>query len=332
MIIAYSKSQQKNTFIMKNLFKISALVLLFAFLVMSCDDNRDDEMVMDTSIYGLVSRDTDFSNLKAAIDKAGLAATLTTSGSFTVFAPGNAAFSAFLTENGYASLNDVPTAALKEILLNHVLSTKVMAANVTTGYVSTMAKGSASSTKNLSMYLNTASGVKINGISNVVKTDIDASNGVIHKVDKVIALPTIVTHAMANPNFSTLVTALTRPDQPNFAGILSGTANSPFTVFAPTNTAFGSLLSELGLSGLGAIPAATLENVLKYHVVAGANVASTNITNNMTVNTFQGGTFKITTTSGVKITDANNRVSNVIATDVQCSNGIIHVLDKVLLP
>lgn len=317
---------------MKNLLKMFGLVFLFGFLVMSCEENRDDDMEMGNSIYELASRDADFSNLKAAIDKAGLASTLSASGSFTVFAPGNAAFSEFLTENGYASLNDVPTAALKEILLNHVLSTKVMAANVTTGYVSTLAKGSASATKNLSMYINTASGVKINGMSNVVKTDINASNGVIHKVDKAIALPTIVTHAIANPNFSTLVMALTRPDQPDFAGILGGTANSPFTVFAPTNTAFGSLLTELGLSGLGAIPAATLENVLKYHVVAGANVASTDITNNMTVNTFQGGTFTITTTGGVKITDANNRVANVIATDVQCSNGIIHVLDKVLLP
>ncbi len=207
-----------------------------------------------------------------------------------------------------------------------------MAAQVTTGYVSTLAKGNASSAKNLSMYINTASGVRINGISTVTKTDISASNGVIHKVDKVIGLPTVVTHALANPNFSSLVTALSRSDMPNFAAILSGTTNSPFTVFAPTNAAFTSLLTELSLPNLGAVPTSTLENVLKYHVVAGANVLSTDITNNMNVTTFQGGTFKITTTGGVKITDANNRVSNVIATDVQCSNGVIHAIDKVLLP
>ena len=261
-----------------------------------------------------------------------MAGTLGASGSFTVFAPSNAAFSQFLADNGFASLNDVPTAALKEILLNHVLASKVMAAQVTTGYVSTLAKGSASSSKNLSMYINTASGVKINGISTVTKTDISASNGVIHKVDKVIGLPTVVTHALANPNFSSLVAALTRSDMPNFVAILSGTTSSPFTVFAPTNAAFTSLLTELSLPNLGAVPTATLENALKYHVVAGANVLSTDITNNMNVTTFQGGTFKITTTGGVKITDANNRVSNVIATDVQCSNGVIHAIDKVLLP
>lgn len=310
---------------------MSALVLLLGFLMTACDDNRND-METPKTIYELATADSDLSNLKAAIDKAGLAATLNAGGTFTVFAPSNAAFAQFLTENGFAGLNDVPVAALKEILLNHVLSAKVMAVDVKTGYVSTLAKGSASSTRNLSMYINADSGVKINGISTVTKTDITAINGVIHKVDKVIGLPTVVTHALANPNFSTLVTALTRSDMPNFAGILSGTASSPFTVFAPTNAAFGALLTELNLPNLAAIPKTTLENTLKYHVVAGANVASTDITNNMTVTTFQGGTFKITTTGGVKITDANNRVANIIATDVQCSNGIIHVIDKVILP
>lgn len=316
---------------MKNLFKMLAGAFMFGLVTISCEESRD-EIPTSGSIYDLASRDADLSNLKAAIDKAGLSTTLSTAGTFTVFAPSNAAFTQFLSDNGLASLNDVPTAALKEILLNHVLSDQVMAANVTTGYVSTMAKGSASTTRNLSMYFNTASGVKINGISTVTQADISASNGVIHKVDNVIGLPTVVTHAMANPNFSILVSALTRNDMPNFAAILSGSASSPFTVFAPTNAAFTSLLTELTLPNLAAVPTAVLENALKYHVVAGANVASNDIVINMMVTTFQNGTFRITTNGGVKITDANNRVSNVIATDVQCSNGIIHVLDKVLLP
>ena len=182
------------------------------------------------------------------------------------------------------------------------------------------------------MFINTASGVKINGISNVTKADILATNGVIHKTDAVIGLPTIVTHALANPNFSSLVAALTRSDMPDFVGILSGTASSPFTVFAPTNAAFTSLLGELSLPNLAAIPKPVLERALKYHVVAGANVASTDLMNNMIVTTFETGTFKINTTAGAKITDANNRVSNIILTDVQCTNGIVHAIDKVLLP
>lgn len=141
-----------------------------------------------------------------------------------------------------------------------------------------------------------------------------------------------MTHALANPQFSTLVAALTRNDMPDYVSILNGTANSPFTVFAPVNPAFSSLLTELELGSLAAIPSETLQNVLTYHVVANANVASTNLTNNMEVTTLQGGKFTVTTTGGVKIKDANNRTASVILADVQCANGIIHAIDKVLLP
>lgn len=316
---------------MKNIFKILSVMFVIGFATVSCSSN-DDEPVMSQTIYAMASRDGDLSSLKAAIDKAGLAATLDATGTFTVFAPSNAAFATFLTANGFASLNDVPVPALKEILLNHVLAARVTSAEISTGYVSTLAKGAASATRNLSMFINKTSGVKINGISNVTTADILATNGVIHKVDAVIGLPTVVTHALANPNFTNLVAALTRNDMPNFVGILSGTTSSPFTVFAPTNAAFGSLLTELGLAGLGDVPKATLENVLKYHVVTGANVASTNLTNNMSVQTFQGSSFTITTTGGAKIKDGQNRTSNIILTDVQCSNGIVHAIDKVLIP
>ncbi len=316
---------------MKNIFKVFSVALAIGFAMVSCNDN-EDEPVMSQTIYAIASRDADLSSLKTAVDKAGLAATLDTQGTFTVFAPSNAAFTTFLKANGFASLNDVPAAALKEILLNHVLAKSVKSTELTTGYVSTLAKGGASTTRNLSMFINTAFGVKINGISNVTKADILATNGVIHKTDAVIGLPTIVTHALANPNFSSLVAALTRSDMPDFVGILSGTASSPFTVFAPTNAAFTSLLGELSLANLAAIPKPVLERALKYHVVAGANVASPDLMNNMIVTTFETGTFKINTTAGAKITDANNRVSNIILTDVQCTNGIVHAIDKVLLP
>uniref|UniRef100_UPI002F92F21F fasciclin domain-containing protein n=1 Tax=Kaistella sp. TaxID=2782235 RepID=UPI002F92F21F len=97
---------------MKKLFKLSAFVFLFGFLFVSCDESRDDVETPKT-IYELASMDADLSNLKAAIDKAGLASTLGASGSFTVFAPSNAAFTQFLADNGFANLNDVPNATLK---------------------------------------------------------------------------------------------------------------------------------------------------------------------------------------------------------------------------
>ncbi len=304
----------------------------------SCTDNDDAIVapIQQQTIAQIATGNPDLSSLVAALDRANLVTTLDGAGQFTVFAPSNAAFATFLQQNGFANLEAVPVPLLREVLLNHVVSGKNLSTQLSTGYVKTLGKGSASATNTLSMFLNTSSGVVINGgIANggatVTTADIAASNGVIHLVNGVIKMPTVVNHAIANPNFSSLVSALTRADQPDFVGILSG--DGPFTVFAPTNDAFASLLTELNLSGLADVPQATLENVLKYHVVAGANVLSTMLTNNMVVTTFQTGTFTIqTSSSGATITDANMRMSNIIAVDVQASNGVVHAIDTVLLP
>ncbi|KRD58415.1 fasciclin [Flavobacterium sp. Root935] len=318
--------------------KLIALLALVAFVSISCNNDDDDnDSQQPQTIVAIAKTNSNLSSLVAALEKADLAATLNSSGTYTVFAPTNTAFTAFLQANGYANLNAVPVPALKEILLNHVLSTKVKSSEIATGYVKTLAKGSASTSNTISMYLEKGTGVDINGGKTnggamVTTADIEASNGVIHIVDGVIGLPTIVNHAVANKNFTTLVAALTYNASSGFAATLSGTANSPFTVFAPTNAAFTSFLTETGFSGLPAIPANVLETTLKYHVVTGANVQSSALTNGQVVSTFAGQNFTVNLTGGPKITDASNRVSNIIATDVQCSNGIIHVIDKVLLP
>ena len=143
-------------------------------------------------------------------------------------------------------------------------------------------------------------------------------------------LKTITETAQTNSDFSILVQALTRSDlSTNYATVLNGTG--PYTVFAPTNAAFQSLLTELNASSLNDIPAATLEEVLKYHVVSG-KVLSSQLSNGQEVTTLQGGKFTIGLTGGAKITDGQGRVTNITTTDLQCSNGVIHVVDRVLLP
>lgn len=331
--LAYIK--HKTIITMKSLLKKIAPALL-ALTIISCSNDDDSTVIETNTITDIASSNSDLTLLVQALQRANLVSTLNGEGQYTVFAPTNAAFSTFLTTNGFSSINDVPVDVLREVLLNHVVSGEVTSSQLSTGYVKTLAKGSASATNTLSLFVNTSNGVILNGgTSNsgatVTTADIQADNGVIHLVNGVINLPTIVNHAIANPNFSILVQALTREDQPDFAGILSGTANSPFTVFAPTNDAFVNLLTELSLSGLADIPQATLENTLKYHVVTGANVLSTNLSAG-SVTTFQGQSFTVGLTNGVTITDTSGRVSNVIATDVQASNGVIHALDKVLLP
>ena len=318
---------------MKNVSKIRnlALIVLFSIVAVSCDDD-DNTVVVDNTITGKASATANLSILVQALVKADLATTLKGAGPFTVFAPTNEAFTAFLANTPYATINDVPKDALTQILLNHVVTGAVKSTDLTTGYIKTLAKGTASTTNTLSMYVNTSSGVKLNGIATVTSADIMASNGVIHIVDKVIDLPTIVTHAAANANFSTLVSVLNRSGQPNFITALSGTG--PFTVFAPTNAAFTSLDAELAPGGIAGVSAANLTKVLQYHVVSPANVLAASLTEGQIVTPIltPAQTFTIQLTGGAKIKDANNRISNIIITDVQCSNGVIHAIDKVLLP
>lgn len=317
---------------MKNLFKtkILALIVCLSVFVTSCS-NDDNTPVADNTITGIASKTADFSILVQALTKAELATTLQGSGPYTVFAPTNAAFTAFLATTPYATINDVPKAALTEILLNHVISGSIRSTALTTGYIKTLAKGTASTANNLSMFVNTGAGaVKLNGVATVTTADIMASNGVIHIVDKVIGLPTIVTHATANPNFTSLVGALTGAGQPDFVTILSGTG--PFTVFAPTNDAFTSLNTELAPGGIAAVSAANLTKVLQYHVVSG-NILAASLTEGQIVSTLQTPqTFTVELAGGAKIKDSKGRISTIVATDVQCSNGVIHVLNKVLLP
>ena len=319
---------------MKNLFRIIPIFLISLTTLQSCNNN-DDENVEDVStIVNLAVDSADLTSLVAALDRANLVSTLNGEGPFTVLAPTNNAFAAFLSANNFNSLEDVPVDILTKVLLNHVISGSLISTDLSTGYANTLATSAASQTP-LSIYVDTSNGVRFNGVSSVSAADILAVNGVIHKVDAVIGLPNIVTFATADPNFSTLVSALTRSDlTTDFVGVLStdsATAPAPFTVFAPINDAFNRLLTELNLASLSEIDEPTLDVVLKYHVVGGANVLDSNLTDNLTVSTLSGD-ITADISGGARLTDSSGRVSDIIATNVQANNGVIHAINNVILP
>ena len=285
-------------------------------------------------IVDIASGAENLSILVSALEKSDLISTLSGQGPFTVLAPSNEAFNTFLNDNGFNNLEDVPVDILTNILLNHVVGGRLASTDLTTGYATTFAISSASQAS-MSIFIDISNGVKFNGVSSVSAADISADNGIVHLVDAVIGLPNVVTFAVADPTFSTLVAALTRDDlTTDFVGVLStatGTSPAPFTVFAPTNDAFGSLLSELGIAGLADIDEPTLDAVLKNHVVAGANVFDTDLTDNLTVSTL-GGDITANVTGGATLTDSSGRVSDIITTNVQADNGVIHAINRVILP
>lgn len=333
---------------MKTNFKfiIVALIAFSSYTFVSCDDDDNDGNNVPSptqTISEIAAGNPNLSLLVQALTKTGLAETLDAAGAYTVFAPNNLAFTnAGITSSTIEAItSEEGIANLRNFLLNHVFTTNLTSTQLKTGYRKTLATPAVTLTGNLDMYVsNTTEGIKLNGASRIISANIPATNGTIHLVDGLIPLPTVVTFVQADPNFGALLTCLTRPDQSsqNFVGTLSGNAASPYTVFAPTNTAFNDLLDQLGpTTTLSNITATTLTRNLKYHVVTGANVLSSTLENNQFISTFlgsssnEGFTIEIVSATDVQIRDSSNRVAKIIATDVQADNGIVHVIDKVLI-
>ncbi len=278
-----------------------------------------DKVILPMSITDHAIANENFSSLVAAVGKADLASTLDNDeGMFTVFAPVNSAFDAFLESNDL-TFDDLTKEALTPILLYHTLGAVVPASMVESGYASSL---STAFDNNLSVKIDVDNGVMLNGSANVVATDVVATNGIIHAIDKVITPQSIVDIALANSNFSILVDALVKAE---LVDALTG--EGPFTVFAPTNAAFETFLQENGLTSLDDLSKEDLTPVLLSHVVS-ANAVSTGLSNGTVPTLNSEKSITINVDDGVSI----DGEINVVAADIQGTNGIIHVIDRIIVP
>jgi uncharacterized surface protein with fasciclin (FAS1) repeats len=274
------------------------------------------------NIVQVAQGDAQFSILVEAVIAADLAGALSGTGPFTVFAPTNTAFANALAELGVSKADLFANKALlAKILTYHVVPAKVLKAQVPVGAAITTLQGE-TFTVDASLAITDQRGRK----ANITATDILATNGVVHVVDKVI-LPTgkdLVQVAQGNADFSILVEALIA------AGLVDTVKGGTFTVFAPTNAAFVSALGELGVTKDQLFAnKPLLTKVLTYHVVSG-RVLKAQVPVGVAIPTVQGETFTID--AGLNITDKRGRKAKIIATDVFASNGVVHAIDKVILP
>jgi uncharacterized surface protein with fasciclin (FAS1) repeats len=303
-----------------------------AIILSSC--NKDDDPVVTNTITDVVSNSSSFSVLKEAVVKANLATTLSGAGPFTVFAPDNAAFaSAGITSATVASLTSTQ---LSDLLLYHTIGSKILAADVPAGpnaKVVTAGGDSVFVTRN-------ASGVYVNGIK-VAAADIAADNGVIHQLSKALNKPSgniVATAQAAGSGLDSLVKAIVRAN--NAPGgdptLINTLSTATITVFAPTNAAFTQLLGALGTNDINNIPVATLLAVLRYHVVGGRAFSSDLANGNLAMLAGGNTTINLTNGSGGGPTIKGNgngaNLSNIVGTNLMCRNGVVHVIDRVLLP
>jgi uncharacterized surface protein with fasciclin (FAS1) repeats len=299
-------------------------------------------MANTATIADIAGKVPQLSSLLAAVKFASndddLVKLLSGTGTFTVFAPTNHAFdrlaAELLGEGKKATDLLVPEnkALVRAVLQYHVLGAVVKKADIPLGKpIDPVLEGSDIFKIDRKMGKLTITDGR-NRSARIIATDVKASNGVVHLIDKVIlpADKNIVETAVAlstasKPEFTILVAAVTAAE---LTATLSGPG--PFTVFAPTDAAFGKLLKELNVTAEALLAdKPLLTKVLTYHVLP-AQVLKADVPVGTPVATVQGGT--LTISSDFKITDASNRKSQIIATDVLTKNGVIHVIDTVILP
>ncbi|HBO43192.1 MAG TPA: beta-Ig-H3/fasciclin [Planctomycetaceae bacterium] len=293
-------------------FVLSLTVVVSLMLAVSAitAEQPEPKDIVDTAV-GAGS----FKTLAAALKAADLVETLKGKGPFTVFAPTDEAFSKLPKGTVENLLKPENKEKLAGILTYHVVAGKIMAADVVKLKEAKTIQGSNVSIK-------VAYGkVKVDN-ANVVKTDIQTSNGVIHVIDAVIIPKDIVDTAVEAGSFKTLAAALKAAD---LVKTLKG--KGPFTVFAPTDEAFSKLPKGTVEDLLKPENKEKLAGILAYHVVPG-KVMAADVVKLTKAKTVQGAEVTITVKGGkVKVDNAN-----VVKTDIQTSNGVIHVIDAVMLP
>jgi transforming growth factor-beta-induced protein len=271
------------------------------------------------TVVGQILTREEFSTLAAALVKTDLTTPLSM-GTYTIFAPNDEAFATLLEDMGVESLDEVSDAALANILTYHVLGAEVLSTAINAGLAQTL--------NGAYVDIDTDMGVMVD-MANVVEPDITADNGVVHEIDAVLMPPmnNVVELAANTPSLSILAAAIEK------AGLIEDLqGGGPYTVFAPDNAAFDALFDLLNVSGLDELTPSQLRPILLYHVVEG-RVISSELPNGF-VNTLNEGTaININNAVFTINTETDQLVELGDATlNVQASNGVVHIVDTVLLP
>ena len=306
--------------------QIGMALLLIGFMG-ACTDNTTPPPPRQT-VADVVAANSDFSILRDALDYAGLSGDLRKN-TVTVLAPNNAAFQA----SGFAdaaAVKALPTSTVKSILLYHVLGYKIPASEIVLGKntaVPTLQGDNVYVTK-----ATASSGVSVNN-AKITKTDLQAENGLIHVIDRVLMPPTqnLLEIVQANPDLTYLVAAANRAAEGNpavFSALTSG--KNIYTIFAPTNEAFIAAGFPT-IASIQAAPAATVAAVILNHIIADRAFSPTLANGN--VSTASGGKLAVDVSNGVTVTSkGNTTAAKVLKADNLATNGIVHVVDRVLLP
>jgi uncharacterized surface protein with fasciclin (FAS1) repeats len=328
----------------KNQILYFVTILSVALMTFSCSNDDNREVTKLPSIVEIAKADANFSIFADALKKTGLDVALGNPGSFTVFAPTNTAF----TTAGYSSavinaLNPLVAidaqaiADLKLRLQNHVLNLGTRSSDLlATTYFKTFASTKTTGTPLFTLIATKSTndvllnGGATNGGATITTADVEASNGIMHTVDAVLGLPTIVQLAIANPTSSAFADQVRKSTQTSVLATLNAATSAlPLTVYAPTNEVFTEALATSGY--LAGKADADITKILNYHIEKGNRIAFSPAADVVVSTLFTPYTF-ILTKGTVKIVDKSTPAvnANIKVVNIQGSNGVIQITDKVL--
>ena len=295
--------------------KSAVLIILAGLLAVLALGSPSGCTTGKKDIVDTLKADGRFETLVSTLETADLVDTLKGPGPFTLFAPTDDAFNNLPAGALQVLLNDIP--ALQTVLLYHVVTGKLMAADITE-------VGSLTTVSGEPVTISVSDDTVMVNNAKVIEADVECSNGVIHVIDKVLLPPEdlkdIADTAIADGRFTTLVAAMQAAGQDD---TLKGTG--PYTLFAPTDNAFAALPPGTVETLLNDIT--TLQDILLYHLVSGKLMAA-DIIKLTSATTVSGKSLTIAVTDNAIM--VNN--AKIIEADIECSNGVIHVIDTVLMP
>ncbi|MCR9152739.1 MAG: fasciclin domain-containing protein [Bacteroidetes bacterium] len=327
---------------------ISRSIAFCLFVILSACSGDDDPVATEPnpsnkSISELLASEADYSILNEALDRTGLSANLNDTGSFTLFAPNNAAFNALFTAEAYSDLDaliqDIGTGQLRDILSYHLLGESINWASFESGYYQSMTQTNAKD--NLSLYLSKSAIVQINSSATVVAANINANNGVVHGVDNVLMPLSVYELLAVHPDYSSLTAAIGLADG-DLDSVLSD-ENKTYTFFAPNNAAFDTIVARTpNVSNLfeyvATLGTDALADLILYHGSSGAYLAADLQTGNLSSLAVDGNgnslQFFVNLGSTVRLIDNSPFTDDaqVIETDMVGTNGVLHFIDALMLP
>jgi uncharacterized surface protein with fasciclin (FAS1) repeats len=313
---------------------LSRFLLAFSLIALftACVDDDDNGNVINgpTALDFLIAS-PDHSIFLQALALTQLDQTLDNTGNLTTFAPTDQAFNRFLAANNYGSVNAIPEDMLRTMVLYH-LQLEVQTTDLyNSQYYKTLATVDASQ---MDVFVSNVGGVfRLNNQATVTLADNTVSNGVVHVIDNVLEIPSVVTLIAANPSFSNLLTGL---NQQGLSITLddNADASAPFTVFVPSNAAFTALIASDPNDNLNNLEDVLNQNnfddKLLYHVIGEQALRLDDFEDNAVINPLGTGTFILNTSAGFTILDGSQTRTTITATNFTAFNGVIHSLDFVL--